>query len=136
MKQPRTRIARLIADKTLQSGVSTRFVKAVAAYLLSERRTGEVASIMRDVQADWAESGYVEVIARSAYPLNQVAKQDITKQVKALYPRAKQVAITEVLDPGLIGGVRLELANRQLDLSVQAKLNKFKQLTAERDYSG
>jgi F0F1-type ATP synthase delta subunit len=30
----------------------------------------------------------------------------------------------------VIGGVRLSLANQQLDLSVESKLNKFKQLTA------
>jgi F0F1-type ATP synthase delta subunit len=37
--------------------------------------------------------------------------------------------VTEVLDPEVLGGVRLSLANQQLDLSVEAKLNKFKQLT-------
>jgi hypothetical protein len=30
----------------------------------------------------------------------------------------------------VVGGVRIELANEQLDLTVQATLNKFKHLTA------
>jgi len=38
--------------------------------------------------------------------------------------------VTEVADPAIIGGVQIALADQQLDLSVEAKLNKFKQLTS------
>ncbi|HEY5442417.1 MAG TPA: F0F1 ATP synthase subunit delta [Candidatus Saccharimonadales bacterium] len=134
MKQPRTKIARLIADKTLRSGISKPFVAEVAAYLLSERRVNELDSVLRDVQADWAEAGQVEVIARSAHALNATAKADIVKRLKPLYPNAKQIIVTEVHDPAVIGGVRLNLADRQLDLSIRSKLDTFKQLaTAGKD---
>ena len=129
MKQPRTKISQVIADQTLKSGTSKKFSEEVAAYLLSERRVSELDSVLRDVQADWAEAGYVEVLASSAHPLSAATKADITKQVKKLAPDAKQIIITAVHDPEVIGGVRLNLANQQLDLSVEAKLNKFKQLT-------
>ena len=69
MKAPRTRLARLVADQTLKKGVSKHFDREIAAYLLSEGRTNELDSLLRDVQADWAEAGHVEVMARSAYPL-------------------------------------------------------------------
>jgi F0F1-type ATP synthase delta subunit len=82
------------------------------------------------VQSLWAEQGYVEVLARTAHALSDAEKAEIKEQVGALYPAAKQVVVTEVSDPEVIGGVRLSLANQQLDLSVEAKLNKFKQLTA------
>jgi len=130
MKTSRIKIAGAITDKTLKSGISKRLSQEVAAYLLSERRVNELDSILRDVQADWAEAGYVEVAAASAHPLTDVIKAEITKQIKALYPGAKQVIITQVADPEVIGGVRLNLPNQQLDLTVEAKLNKFKQLTA------
>jgi len=130
MKQPRTKIASAIADKTLKSGVSRQLSKEIAAYLLSERRVNELDSVLRDVQADWAEAGYVEVLAYSAYPLTAAVKHDIMGRVKKLYPNAKQIAVTEAQDPAVIGGVRLSLPNRQLDLSIEAKLNRFKQLTA------
>ena len=129
MKTPRTRIARTIADRTLKSGSSSELAKEIAAYLLSENRIGELDSILRDVQADWAEAGYVEVLASSAHPISADIRANITNQVTSLYPDAKQVIVTEVLDPEVIGGVRLGLANQQLDLSVEAKLNKFKQIT-------
>jgi F0F1-type ATP synthase delta subunit len=101
--------------------------------LLSEGRAQELNSVLRDVQVDWAESGYVEVLAASAHPLTTAVRADIERQVKTLYPNAKQIVVTEVPDPDVIGGVRLSLANQQLDLSVEAKLNKFKQLTAGKD---
>jgi F0F1-type ATP synthase delta subunit len=130
MKTPRTRIAHLIADRTLSKGASKQLSKEVAAYLLSERRTHELNSVLRDIQADWATAGHVEVVATSAHPLTAEVKANITKQVKSLYPDAKSIVVTEGHDPEVIGGVRLALANQQLDLSVEAKLNKFKQLTA------
>jgi F0F1-type ATP synthase delta subunit len=130
MKTPRTRIAHLIADRTLSKGASKQLSKEVAAYLLSERRTHELNSVLRDIQADWATAGHVEVVATSAHPLTAEVKANITKQVKSLYPDAKSIVVTEEHDPEVIGGVRLALANQQLDLSVEAKLNKFKQLTA------
>jgi F0F1-type ATP synthase delta subunit len=129
MKARRTRIAQAIADKTLKQCASKRYSREVAAYLLSERRTGQLDSIMRDVQGDWAKAGFVEVIASSEHPLTAATKKDITKRIKRLYPKAKRIIVTEVHDPAVIGGVRLNLADQQLDLSVQAKLNQFKQLT-------
>jgi F-type H+-transporting ATPase subunit delta len=118
------------ADKTLSAGFSKEYAKEIAAYLLSEGRIGEVDSLLRDVQAEWAEQGYVEVLARTAHSITDDEKEEIKRQVGVLYPAAKQIVVTEVADPQVIGGVRLSLANQQLDLSVEAKLNKFKQLTA------
>ena len=129
MKAPRTRISGVIAARTLKSGVTDEFAKEIAAYLLAEGRVNELDSVLRDVQADWAEAGYVEVLASSAHELSTEVKDSITKQVKLLYPAASQVVVTEVFDPEIIGGVRLTMANQQLDLSVESKLNKFKQLT-------
>jgi F-type H+-transporting ATPase subunit delta len=129
MKARRTRISQVIADKTLKQGVSRRYSREVAAYLLSERRTGQLDSIMRDVQGDWAQAGFVEVLASSAHPLSAAVKKDIAARIRRLHPKARQVIVTEIRDPEVIGGVRLNLADQQLDLSVQAKLNKFKQLT-------
>jgi F0F1-type ATP synthase delta subunit len=129
MKQPRTKLAQTIADTTLKSGSTKHYAKEVAAYLLSEGRVGELDSLLRDVQADWAKAGFVEVIAASAHPLTSEIKTTIAAQIKQRYPEAKTVLITEQFDPAVIGGVRVSLANEQLDLSIEAKLNRFKQLT-------
>lgn len=129
MKTPRHRISGFVADRTLKGGSMKKLSQELAAYLLQERRTSELDSVLRDVQADWAQAGYVEVIAASAHPLAPAVRTKIETAVKRLYPNAKRIHVTEQADPGIIGGVRLNLANQQLDLSVEAKLNKFKQLT-------
>ena len=132
MKQPRTKVAQLVADKTLK-GSSKRFNQELAAYLLSERRVNELDSLLHDVQHDWAEAGYVEVLARSARPLSTVVKADIKQRIKQVYPKAKRIVVTEVHDPAVVGGVKLQLADQQLDISVAAELARFRQLTAERN---
>jgi F0F1-type ATP synthase delta subunit len=129
MKAPRTRLAGTIAARTLKDGVDKKLAQEVAAYLLSEGRVQELNSVLRDVQTDWAKAGYVEVLAASAYALSSEVKANITMRIKELFPAAKQIVVTEVHDPSVVGGVRLNLANQQLDLSIEAKLNKFKQLT-------
>jgi F0F1-type ATP synthase delta subunit len=129
MKASRVKIAGAIADRTLAEGVTQEYAREIAAYLLSEGRVDELESILRDVQADWAAKGFVEVIARSVHPISDTVRSDIVMRVKPLFPEAEKVAITEIIDPSVIGGVQIQLADRQLDLSVEAKLNTFKQLT-------
>jgi len=129
MKTPRAQIASTIAAHTYYDGASEAYSKQIAALLLADGRVGELDSLLRDIQADWALHGYVEVLARSAYPLSSDTKAEIAERVKLLYPAAEKVAVTEVADPSIVGGVQISLADKQLDLSVEAKLNKFKQLT-------
>lgn len=132
MKVSRTCIASAVADHTLANGSSKTYAREIAAYLLAEGRVGELDSLLRDVQADWAERGYVEVIARSAHPITEEIKSEIAAQAKKLFPNASQLVVTPVEDTSVIGGVQISLADKQLDLSVEAKLNKFKQLTGSK----
>lgn len=129
MKTPRFDIASTIAAHTYHDGVSKEYAREIAAMLLLEGRVGELDSLLRDVQADWATHGYVEVLARSAHPLSQASKDEIAARIRELYPKAEKIVVTEIADPSVIGGVQISLADQRLDLSVEAKLNKFKQLT-------
>jgi F0F1-type ATP synthase delta subunit len=71
----------------------------------------------------------VELTAVSAHELDTKVVDDIKSKISQAYPGAKDFIINQQLDPSVVGGVRLELANQQLDLSVRNKLNAFKQLT-------
>jgi len=129
MKQPRSKISNYISETSLKDGISKKLGKEIAAYLLYENRTSDLDSILRDVRQNWADNGQVEVIAVSAFKLSEKVINDIKKQISKLYPNAKKIIVTEQHDPSVIAGVRLELANQQLDLTVLSKLNKFKQLS-------
>lgn len=128
MDQTRQQISNFIADKALKEGLSKKDIKEIAGYLLNQSKADEVNSIMRDVQDRWAKKGYVEIIARTSHELSESTKNNIAKSMKAYFAEAKEIVVTEVLDEAVIGGVSLEFADSQLDLSLRRKLNKFKRL--------
>ncbi|HET7320103.1 MAG TPA: F0F1 ATP synthase subunit delta [Candidatus Saccharimonadales bacterium] len=129
-KLPRHQLAAVLAERSLANLDVKTFSEELAAYLLSEGRTGELDSLMRDIMQYRADHGIVEVLAVSAHALNDATRKEVNAQVHELYPNAIKIIITEQIDHDVIGGVRLELANQQLDLSIRSKLNRFKQLTA------
>jgi F0F1-type ATP synthase delta subunit len=134
MKTPLHQVASVLAKQSLKAGShQTKFSKEIAAYLLGSNRTGELESLLRDMTLYRAEDGIVEVTAVSAFDLPAHIKQDLQNRVKQLYPKAQQIIINERRDPSLVGGLKLELPDAQLDLSIRAKLNRFRALTtAER----
>jgi F0F1-type ATP synthase delta subunit len=126
-----SKIGRTVLTKSLAARLSEpNIAREIAAYLIAEKRTAELDSLVRDLAQYRADhDGIVEVEAVSAHPIDTAAKAQIKAKITALYPTVKQIIITERHDPAVLGGVRLELANQQLDLSARAKLNRFKQLT-------
>ena len=128
-KISRLKIAAAVADRVDANVSAKDLSREIAAYLLSVRRTGELDSLLRDVMEVRAERGVVEVTAVTAFPITDEVRKDIEKNIRTHFPTAKSVIVSETHDDQVVGGVRLELANQQLDLSVRAKLNRFKQLT-------
>ncbi|HET7673523.1 MAG TPA: F0F1 ATP synthase subunit delta [Candidatus Saccharimonadales bacterium] len=130
MKTPRHKIAEFLAERTLRQDVDTKALsQEIAAFLLETGRTGELTSLSRDIMQKRAQKGVVEVTAVSAHKLTAQLGKEIKDKIRAFYPEAKEIVINEVTEPNMIGGVRLELANQQLDLTVRSRLNRFKQLT-------
>jgi len=125
-------LAKIIAERTLHMTDQDDVVQAVAAYLLDEGRSEDVSSLMRDVARVRAEHGLVEATVVSAYELDNGAMQEVKGALKAEYPNGKSFVINKRIDPSLVGGLRIEMAGEELDLSVRAKLNTLKRLTAAR----
>ena len=131
MRQLRSQVAQVVTaaiDGSKASSDPSVLAKEIAAYLLDTGQTGQLDSLVRDIMQVRADNGIVEVVVRSATPLTAQVKTDITEAVRRLFPAADKIIISPVVDPSVVAGVKLELANQQLDLSVRAKLNRFKQL--------
>lgn len=126
-------LAEVIAERTMHLHDLTKLKRAVAAYLLEENDVEELDSLMRDVLAYRANHGHVEATVVSAYPLSATVKADIMRALKAEYPKARSFILNQKVDTSVVGGLRIELANEELDLTVQSKLNTFKRLTAARN---
>ena len=94
----------------------------LAAYLVQNRRSGELDAIMREVsRLREVNDGVTEVTATSAHKLNQANKKVITALLNS-----NKIIINEVVDAEVLGGVRLETSELQLDLTVRNRLNQLK----------
>lgn len=131
MRASRSVIAEVIAAKLEKSKDPKKVVRSLAAYLLTEGRTNELAPIMRDVMAYRAEKGQVEALVTSAFPLSDSSKKQAVKAARKIFPGAKQLILDERIKKSLVGGIKLNVINRELDLSLRAKLNQLKQLTRQ-----
>lgn len=135
MKTPRAQIARVIADGVLGGTFDRKDITSLAALLLGERRTGELSSLMRDVQHQMAERGVVEVVAISAHDLTADMNRRIETTVREVFPEAKPIYIIPQHDPSVVGGVKLEFSDHQIDLTVAGDIRKFKTLAIQgKDY--
>jgi F0F1-type ATP synthase delta subunit len=134
MKIPLHQVATVLSNRSLKDNVNkSKFVREIAAYLIDDDRTGDLEPLLREMAKQRALAGIVEVTAFSAHSLSASVFTDIRTQAKKLYPQAKRIIINERHDPDLIGGVRLEFPDYQLDLSIRSQLNRFRTLTtAER----
>jgi len=129
MKVPRHLLAQTIAKRTLDMADSKLLAREIAAYLLVERRTAELESILRDVMQYRAEHGLLEAEVVSAHDLQTPVLDEVKQLLRSSYPEAKSVQLDRRIDPSVIGGLRIDMANEQLDMSVAARLATFKRLT-------
>lgn len=126
----RRHLAEVITERTLGVRDTKVLAKEVAAYLLDNHHTADIESLIRDIMELRAQKGVVEAVAVSAYQLNDEVIADIKRILKQEYPNAKSVHVIRKLDPSVVGGVRIEMANERLDLTVRDKIDTFKRLTA------
>jgi len=102
-----------------------KLTQTIAAYLVENRRSGELDAIMREVaRLRDKQNGVTEVTATSAFKLSDGARQDIKSLLGA-----NKLIINEVVNAEMLGGVRLETSELQLDLTVRNRLNQLKAAT-------
>lgn len=121
MKVSRTDIALAIL-KLSATHTPKRLSRAVASFIVQERRTKELEQIMREVtRLRELHEGVVEINLTSAFPLNEVAKQKIKKILNV-----DKAVFNEKINKDSIGGVRVETNDTLLDLTVRGRLNRLK----------
>lgn len=130
MKTPRHILSGVIAERTMQIIDPSILGREIAAYLLAERRTADLESILRDIMQIRSEHGILEAEVVTAHEVQPNVLNEIKQLLQDAYPKAKNIHLTGRLDPSVIGGLRIDLANEQLDMTVASKLATFKRLTA------
>ncbi len=130
MKVPRQILAKTIAERTLHVHDTKMLAGEIAAYLLAERRTAELESILRDIMQYRTNHGLLEAELVSAHDVSEHVLEETRQLLQHAYPTAKTVRVNSRVDPKVIGGIRIDMANERLDMTVAAKLATFKRFTA------
>lgn len=130
MKVPRHILARAIAERTAHVRDEKLLAREIAAYLLEQKRTAELESILRDIMQYRTDHGVLEAEVVTAHEVQDHVLQEVKQLLHTAYPKAKTVHIGKRLDESMVGGVKIDMANQQLDLSVKAKLATFKRITS------
>lgn len=122
MKARRDDIATAILNILETTNDSKRAAMGIASYLVAEKRTGELDSLLRDLETKrFQRGGILEVYAKSVFPLTD----DIKNQIAKLFD-AENVVIHEAYDKKLLGGVKVRALDRVADFSVQARLQRLR----------
>ncbi len=101
--------------------VSARILEEVAAYLVDTGRTREVELLARTIEDELAAQGIVVATVTSAAPLDVALRDAIKKRIGA-----KSVELREVVDPNVLGGVRIEMPGSRLDATISRKITMLR----------
>ena len=124
-KLSRRKISQYAAQRIASGHSTVATLNEVAAYLVDTKRVKEADLIARDIEEKLLAYGTAVVTAVSARPISAELTDMIEQYVKAHYNNVRTVYINKAIDTSLLAGVRIELPDKQLDLSVKAKLEKL-----------
>jgi F-type H+-transporting ATPase subunit delta len=102
-------------------GLTANFLKLVA----TRRRLFAVRDMVRAfVALAEARAGVVRAEVSVADPMSAHHRKAVVDMLSGI--TGKQVTVTEVVNPALIGGIVVKLGSRMVDASVRTKLNSLK----------
>jgi len=121
----RRKIAGYIADQAVSGVDANNLVQLLAAFLVDSRRVGELTLIIRDIEYQLAERGFVLASVVSAHKLSADTQQSIIDMVSS-QTGSKSVQLQQFVDPNVIGGFKVDLPGRQLDSTIAHKLTQLR----------
>ena len=124
-KLSRRSIATYVAQQLLEGAPKAKLVDQLAAYLIESGRTKELDSIIRDIQYQLTEKGYVTGTVTSAHTLSAATLKHVEAYAKEQTRAAKVVLETEV-DEALLGGIKLNLPGREMNTTIARQLTLLK----------
>lgn len=116
-------------ERTLQYPVARNgdWAKQVAAFLIEQRQTTRLDAVLRRMAALRQAQGVVEATVTVARPLSLANRTALEALIKAQVPHAQHITWRIVLDPVVIGGIRLQVAGLELDATIRHQLQQLTQ---------
>lgn len=95
-------------------------------FLVRRRLISKASSILSELKKIVnSEHGVVSATVLSAHRLSENKEKDLVHFLKKRYS-AKEVALASVLDETLLGGIRVEVNDEVIDLSIKNKIKQLK----------
>lgn len=118
---------RELADYAAEQLVAGRqsILREIAAYLVESHRTHEARLVVRDIESALARRGVVVAHVASAHALDEPEKASVEELLRSAF-NARQLYLDESVQPELLGGIKVEAADKELDASLRRRLQQLK----------
>lgn len=116
----RRRIANYVAEQLLDESVDhSVLLRQVAAYLITTGAVREAGQMVAAIEEALAQRGVVLGTVTTAHLLSDAQRREIVDRLQLV---DQSVQLRSVVDPRVIGGVKVTLPGRQYDGTIQHKL--------------
>jgi F0F1-type ATP synthase delta subunit len=123
----RRQLAKYAVDEMLAQRSLKTIAARLSAALRASGRQKEIDLLISDIDHELEERRLlVRAQITSAWPLSLKAKQQLVAQLKKV-TSAKEVTIEEITDRNVIGGVKVETANRSWDKTIRRELGQIRE---------
>jgi F-type H+-transporting ATPase subunit delta len=123
MRLSRRKITSYVAEQ-LAAGTK-QVIKQLAAFLIDNRRTKELELIVRDVEYELVRRGVVLARITSAHELTTATQTAINALIKD-QTGAKTIQLQQFIDPGVLGGVKIDIPGQQIDTTIVRRLTTLR----------
>jgi F0F1-type ATP synthase delta subunit len=126
-KISRRRLAKYAADQ-LSAGTSAKdLASRLGAVLVATKRADQAGQLTEDIAYELEARGlHTQATLTVAHSLSDQLKQELTKFIAGA-TGAKDVAVEEVIDSSVIGGVRIDTAGRSWDQTIKRRLTDIRE---------
>lgn len=123
----RRRLAAYVAEQIAAGAEVSALLRQVAAYLIDTRATRDVNVVAATIEEALAERGIVVAEVTMAHALSAALQKQLKTEVTVLAKQSGTAPVTsvqlrQVVDPSVIGGVKIALPGQHYDGTIQHKL--------------
>lgn len=119
----RRRLAGYVSEQLIAG--NSQIIEQLAAYLHESGRAKEVDLLVRDIENALEERGVVLAKTSSAFGLDDSTRLDVKAMLEKRYD-SRNVLIEDVVDPTLLGGIKIRTAGEEFDRSLKRKINRLR----------
>lgn len=125
VKLSRRKITHHVAISLSTGNNSSQIITQLAGFLVDTGRTKELDIIVRDIEYSLAEQGIVSARAVTAFDLSVETRREIEAIINNR-KKSHDIQLQHVVDPDVLGGVKLDIPGFRLDTTLAHKLSTLR----------